>query len=658
MHQKRQSSGALILEPEGRRLDQNAITPGPARGGLGSLGTVRSGKFSKVPRLIAVCVALSWIRITQDLWHGPISNTIQSDLPTLIISPRNLSNSTIVRSNTAEGDFQDWKQEENRSEGDNISIQNGSSLDEDLLPRKKFRGEFDSVAVPRNSTVEGGSHRNGRTGKGDDRPWLIIHVGPMKTATSTLQSGLEANAARLLSDDDLYYLGLGNLNTNLEPTPINTTDGKSVTIYRYQEIMEKHFFSKVLEEHQKLGKDVIISMEQFSNERPAWNDFFQNTLRHREPNRTRPKRMKNYRRIDDFTDSEEPLFQFRVKIVVTYRHFFEWLPSLFHESFSWLSDKFDPTLRIPGIVEYTKSWLDRLEQYDPENNRTTIYTSANIILRDQKRTKISTKTSHGSVESFLMWTSQPELYDRVDIFDLHQQPIASRTRSQGGDSKNNDAPNDVFANFLCQMVPTASKTCRHVVKSATKVIHERSRSPKGILSLPLNEICRIEAQARRTPRLNTTVLYKNRAHHSSRIPEWYNKQETEKKLGLKQCLDSELTRRLKVASWNSLVQMVLLSRSHIMSRKQRDEKYYLSLFQSPTPTDHLLLSSQYNHDHSDDDSWILPTKAAHDEWFDKFVGEGKFCQLDIETLMKDEDFIRYVFAPSPTNATNNATTTS
>ena len=158
--------------------------------------------------------------------------------------------------------------------------------------------------------------------------------------------------------------------------------------------LKRAAISKVLEEHQKLGKDVIISMEQFSNERPAWNDFFQNTLRHREPNRTRPKRMKNYRRIDDFTDSEEPLFQFRVKIVVTYRHFFEWLPSLFHESFSWLSPKFDPTLRIPGIVEYTESWLDRLEQYDPENNRTTIYTSADIILRDQKRTKISTKTSH------------------------------------------------------------------------------------------------------------------------------------------------------------------------------------------------------------------------------------------------------------------------
>ena len=131
-----------------------------------------------------------------------------------------------------------------------------------------------------------------------------------------------------------------------------------------------------------------------------------------------------------------------------------------------------------------------------------------------------------------------------------------------------------------------------------------------------------------------------------KIDKWFQQpgvvEESESK-GLKMCLGSDYTRRLKVASWNSLLQMVLISRSHALSRKQKDDSYYSSFVQSSRPTNHLLLSSQINTDDIDDDSWIVPTKAAHDASFDAFVAKGKLCNVNATKLLEDKDFVRYVF---------------
>ena len=42
---------------------------------------------------------------------------------------------------------------------------------------------------------------------GDTRPWMIIHIGPEKTATTTIQAGLAKYAKMLAKDDDFYFLG-------------------------------------------------------------------------------------------------------------------------------------------------------------------------------------------------------------------------------------------------------------------------------------------------------------------------------------------------------------------------------------------------------------------------------------------------------------------
>ena len=53
----------------------------------------------------------------------------------------------------------------------------------------------------------------------------------------------------------------------------------------------------------------------------------------------------------------------------------------------------------------------------------------------------------------------------------------------------------------------------------------------------------------------------------------------------------------------------------------------------------MLLSSQINtEDILYDDSWIVPTKAAHDASFDAFVANGKLCSLNATKLLEDKDF--------------------
>jgi len=48
---------------------------------------------------------------------------------------------------------------------------------------------------------------DGDGGDDDTRPWMIIHVGPPKTATTTIQAGLAKYAKMLAKDDDFYFLG-------------------------------------------------------------------------------------------------------------------------------------------------------------------------------------------------------------------------------------------------------------------------------------------------------------------------------------------------------------------------------------------------------------------------------------------------------------------
>ena len=133
-----------------------------------------------------------------------------------------------------------------------------------------------------------------------------------------------------------------------------------------------------------------------------------------------------------------------------------------------------------------EKYLDRLVQYDPENNRTTILTTSKFGGKRENRGPhkkdggmdargMQKETSHLSVFSYLKWSSTPELYERVEIFDFHQQPLYGKEQA---DSKETTKHN-LFADFVCQSLPSAPNTCRHLMEVPNKAIHLHSSFEKS-----------------------------------------------------------------------------------------------------------------------------------------------------------------------------------
>lgn len=490
----------------------------------------------------------------------------------------------------------------------------------------------------------------GKDDEEDPRPWLILHIGPPKSATTTIQHGLVIHGKKLAERDNFYYMGqfrFGGRTKDIERGPNR--------VFRLDEF-ESEDFLEAIRKHRDEGHNIIISAEQYTSQIFNWKRMFKRKFLHSRPKGMRIASTNGARNgtTGGLDNGDEPLFGFRVKIVVGYRHFFEWLPSMYYQTYHWIQRYYDPTspeFHRPGIIEYTENFLDRLKQYDPDDKNTTIYTTADMGSGSQAGIQIgSAETSHGSLWAYLKWSSTPELFERVDILDLHQQT------SKGAPSEETEGvppKTDVFADFVCQSLPSATHTCSDLAGGHHEAIEMRSSDTKHFATIPDKN--RINQHARQIPAYNQTFLYEGegKIKVNQRMNTWFRK--NRRRVGpLTVCISEASRDRLKRASWGFLRQMILLSRSHAASRKKTDDRYYRSLFRSSKPTDHLLLSSQVffgDGEDYEDDSWMGPAKAAHDRSFDAFLEKGKLCQVNVEKLFENEDFVETVFRVRATLAT-------
>jgi hypothetical protein len=424
---------------------------------------------------------------------------------------------------------------------------------------------------------------------------------------------------------------------------------ESMTIYKLADMYASESYREDLVKHAELGHNVILSAEQFTKKGISFRKEFV----HQQPERLGKKKstqhiidennLHYYNAIaSNLTDSEEPFFGYRIKVVVAYRHFFEWLASLHFQTHSYYQDP------VVQIIEFTETYLDNLVQYDPQDNKTSIYTVPITFDVDNHFQK-KTGSSHGSVYAYLKYSSLPELYERVDIFDLHQQPrwaVAPASDNNGANgtanTKTQQEQRDVFCQFVCQNVPEASSTCFHLAENAIDIIRMHSSSKDNDFISLADQLAIIQkvynGNGRKPSSVDAYLLIKT-------IKRWCKRQglvagaDSELARELTTCIDADVAERLKIASWNALLQMVLLSESHKSSRKHRDETYYSSLFQSVTPTKDLLLSSQYpgdEHSHSWD---MAHTKAAHDAAFGSYLAKAKYCQINLDKLFARKDFV-------------------
>lgn len=120
---------------------------------------------------------------------------------------------------------------------------------------------------------------------------------------------------------------------------------------------------------------------------------------------------------------------FHVKIVIGYRHYFDWYPSMYHQQH--LGPKLSKWphqggRHHPPFADYLRDHLRKLQAQDHD--------------------RLTQTNTHLSLWSLVAWSKH---FDDVSIFDLHQ-------------------PGDTFTNFVCQALPSADNLCKRLTEDTTE----------------------------------------------------------------------------------------------------------------------------------------------------------------------------------------------
>ena len=560
------------------------------------------------------------------------------------------------------------------------------------------------------------------------RPWMVIHVGPPKTGTSTIQAGLNQQSATLAGVDNIFYVGSAYPGNSvryvryddrvrdISNSNENKTEGV-LSIHPMHSFMlnVSEDFVRVMKYHQQQKHNVVISAEHYTNTLPRTSTHRKKTVRYFERiydrvflreggpaenltalspiaqegieqkkrllRRGRSKQSKAvFSAADASTDAsadadESSRFGFDVKIVVTYRHYFQWLPSYYYQS-----ELIDCQEGAPSLIDYIENALGTIgNEYfvdvESATNRAWSKTAPPWLIN-----------FHGTLFPYLKWSSQRSLRNSVEIFDMHQQQIIV-SNNENKTLEDEKSP-DLFRDFICQSLPTALETCSSLQRTKGKkalVVRARTKG-SPVSSLETGKLSdtlvhqMIHAANDRFPELQKSTTKRkegapNITYYDVDIARSIFIGKTFKRLadnfydwalrrkeksfddGHRQlCLGKDSTLALKTASWNMLRHLEALVRMRDDDRTQEadEQKQQHQLFGALTisrPTHPLLLSpNKYSHgglpsenENKTDEDWWSPIKRAHDDLFQQTVDTGAYCELDLDRLFADHNFVKQVF---------------
>jgi hypothetical protein len=234
------------------------------------------------------------------------------------------------------------------------------------------------------------------TSKQEGRPFFIIHIGPAKTATTSIQCGLERISGELARLDNFYYVG-NSCRVGQQVTMRNNI--KSLRMYPFVLSLKSDASNlQILNEtkelfdfHRRDGHHMIMSSEHFTSK--ITNDDGEIV----------------WKRLSYLLEG------FRVRIIIGYRHYFDLLPSMYyqeHQDEKYLQWKNEGGRHHPSFQEY-------LERHLGDS-----HTDWNV--------------THPSLSAFRLWT---KYFTNAGFFDLHHET-------------------DTLTDFVCNMLPGAFGTCR------------------------------------------------------------------------------------------------------------------------------------------------------------------------------------------------------
>ena len=315
-----------------------------------------------------------------------------------------------------------------------------------------------------------------------DDPWFVLHIGPPKTATTSIQCGLERHALRLAKTDGYHYLGGGC--------------GKPMTAYYMpngEAIISRLYVISQLNVKRKQGKHVaeLIARSRYLRQKGRSvilsSELFQSKLS------STPMTMNKLSRTLMSQATGAGFSPEKVRIVLAYRHFVDWLPSYYFQKHSMKWRKGGETI---GILQYIDNYLSKWEDHERflANNEERIKAENKLHQgiepeqeqdqdpeqepskedddeEDDDNEDIDIVTAveeegtllggllprdrfsiHPAWWAYQLWSSYFPLPNQVLVYDLHS-------------SMNSNRPNDdTVTNFVCNMLPDASRTCSKLMQ--------------------------------------------------------------------------------------------------------------------------------------------------------------------------------------------------
>ena len=282
-------------------------------------------------------------------------------------------------------------------------------------------------------------------------PWFVLHIGPPKTATTSIQCGLEKLSLRLAKTDGYHYLGGGcgaEGRTYVMPNgeavvlrkqitdALNAPNPSAESLQHLRDLVDRAKFLK------SKGRSMILSSELFGSRLLAHTRVMES--------------------LKQLIFSQEHGFGWnpsRVKIVLAYRHFVDWLPSYHFQSHAayaremqFAKEEFGKgksleDKKVQPFLEYADHYLTKWENYQEAIEEALFQGDEHIWIDAETFLPKDRRSIHPSWWLYQLWSMHFPLHDQVEVYDMHS-PM------------NSNRPNDdIVTNFVCNMLPGAIQTC-------------------------------------------------------------------------------------------------------------------------------------------------------------------------------------------------------
>jgi len=266
------------------------------------------------------------------------------------------------------------------------------------------------------------------------KPLLILHVGPPKTATTTIQDAC-TKYDTLLQSDQYHYLGKVNWEyadkfkgDEVFRAFFYACYNPSPEIYNAEKCEEERVkFKLILQQHLDAGHNVIASDESMSvfeilNSKSGWKMF------------------------------HETFDGFHIRVVIAYRRYHEWLLSMYRHLY--IAAPYHLYMReypdnggavVPTFAEFAQKVLSSRWEKNKANNDDE---EQDLVLDGvEARPTIGLGDEHATLHTYKLFR---EVFGLEDVVILNHHDVNKR---------------NILLQFMCDALPSAHKTCAALKKA-------------------------------------------------------------------------------------------------------------------------------------------------------------------------------------------------